>query len=584
MVHRPILYRPFVLAAVLFITSLFLRTVLLDRIPTGIIHDNMIFVLNAKSFFYTGSDVSGTWNPLSFSPIPDEPAQAELPYILMAPIIGPLQSSLFAAHIFHAVVNSIFVVIVFLIALKLIGKWQAFIIGLVACFNPWSIFFGRAAFEASLALFFYMLGLYVLLVTTGWKKMWVIIPLACGFYTYMAYKITFVPYVLAICFFTWQHIDRRKYTKQYIAILTVCVVIFFSFILNAKKQNTSDRLGEVSIFSTGEVENQVNLERRLAVKNPVVSIVSNKVSVGIKKSIAKYVGAFSPEYFFVDTEKTVRFHIFNHGYFYYTDALFFILGCYYLFLYKRKLWIFLTGMLLLGPLPSVVSNVGISYAMRSSLYIPFFYMFIGMGIWYAINIFKKKKYFTLGLTGIVGMYAILIANFFYTYFFIQPVYASEGMTFSARILSQYASLVNQKNRPVTVVLNAPRVIFKDFIYYSDSYNRETAGQIREAFVNNQFVFQNIAFTTCDTVQTIEENTTYIFDPGEKCPILKDALPTISIAQLFDSGTVYAIYQDTMCNQHNLKPYISNLKLRDFAVEKLSEKDFCETFIVDFQRQ
>ncbi|MCR4263950.1 MAG: hypothetical protein NUV98_04510 [Candidatus Roizmanbacteria bacterium] len=575
--------KPLLLAIFLFCISLFLRTIWLDKIPTGIVHDNMIFVLNAKAFYYTGSDVSSQWNPLSFSPIPDEPAQAELPYILLAPVIGPLSSSLFAAHIFYAVINSFFVVILFLIALKLMGKWQALIIGLVACFNPWSIFFSRAAFEVSLALSFYMAGLYVLLVTTGWKKTWAVIPLAAGFYTYMAYKITFIPYVLIICFFAWYVIDRKKYLKQYLVILAICLMIFTSFLVKSKTQNTADRMGEVSVFSTAEVENHVNLERRLSVKNPATTLFSNKVSVGLKTSISKYVGAFSPIHLFVDTEKTDRFHLFNHGYFYYADALFLLLGCYYLFVHNRKLWFFLTGIILLGPLPSVVSNVGISYAMRASLYIPFFYIFIGLGIWYALESVKKKKYKNLVLGGIAGIYTVLIANFLYTYFFLQPVYASEGTAFSARILSHYAALANKDNKPVTIVLNSPRVLFKDFVYYADIYNRETAPHIREAFVNAEYSYQNITFTTCDGIDAIDESTIYIFDPGEKCPLFENALPTISIAQLFDSGTVYAVYQDTLCNQHDLKPYISNLSMNDFSVEKLSPKDFCETFIVDFQK-
>src|SRR3989344_949311 len=59
--------KPLSLAIILFFLSLFIRTVLLDKIPIGITNDNMIFVLNAKAVFYTGRDVTGTWHPHTFS-------------------------------------------------------------------------------------------------------------------------------------------------------------------------------------------------------------------------------------------------------------------------------------------------------------------------------------------------------------------------------------------------------------------------------------------------------------------------------------------------------------------------------------
>src|SRR3989344_344152 len=122
MIFQSLSAKPYMIPILLFLIALTIRTILLDRIPTGIVNDNMIFVLNAKAFFYTGHDITGKWIPFSLSPLPDEPAQAELPYIYLAPVIGLLPSSLFAAHIFYAIVNSLFVVVLFLTVKKLLNK------------------------------------------------------------------------------------------------------------------------------------------------------------------------------------------------------------------------------------------------------------------------------------------------------------------------------------------------------------------------------------------------------------------------------------------------------------------------------
>ena len=44
---------------------------------------------------------------------------------------------------------------------------------------------------------------------------------------------------------------------------------------------------------------------------------------------------------------------------------------------------------------------------------------------------------------------------------------------------------------------------------------------------------------------------------------------------------YDIYNDKICSQYNLLGYISDLKLSDLDMENLSEKRFCEKFIVYF---
>lgn len=580
--YKRILGSTYFLPLLLFFIALFFRTILLDKIPIGIVHDNMIFVLNAKSFFYTGHDVTGKWNPFSLTPIPDEPSQAELPYIYLAPIIGLLPSSLFAAHLFHAVINSIFVLILFLITKKLLGKWPAFLVGLVACFNPWDIFFARSAFETSIAMSFYIFGFYILLNTTGWKKLLAFLPLALGFYTYMAYKVTLIPYTLLISLYIWAEQNHKKYTKQYCVLLLLCIIISVYFLFNAYHRNTINRLGEVTFFSSEPITQQVNFERRIAIQGQLTTIFSNKIVGGGKYLISKYIGAFSPQFLFVDTERTLRFHLYNHGYFYYIDLLFLLIGFCYLFAKKRKLWILITSVILIAPLPSIVSSEGISYAMRSSLYIPFFYILIGTGIWFSLTAISNKVYAISTGILIVGAYLVLITNFMYTYFFIQPIYGSEAQTFSARLTSNYITRANLENKPVTVVLSSPRVIFKDFVYYSNIYTKKSSPQITHAFANHIYTLGHISFITCNQVQTLEKNTIYIFDPGEKCQKFDNIKNTLSIVQLFDSGTVYKIYQDSLCNNYQLKRYISKVTLNDLAIEKLTKENFCEKFIVNYE--
>ncbi len=542
----------------------------------------MIFALNAKAFFYIGHDVTGKWNPFSLSPLPDEPSQSEIAYIYLAPFIGPLPSSLFSAHIFFALLNSFFIVILYLLVKKLLqNSILAFLVGLVACFNPWEIFFGRSAFETSSAMIFYILGFYVLISVSNWKKILAFVPLALGFYTYMAYKVTLIPYTAIISFFTFIQIDKKKNIFPYITLLLLGIAVSLLFLFKAYVGHDINRLGEVTFFSSTNISDEVNYERRIAIQNPLELVFSNKLFVAGKYLAGKYIGAFSINNLFVDSERLLRFHIYNHGHFYYVDLLFFLLGFCFLFAYKRKLWLLFVSIMLIAPLPSVLSSQGVTYVMRSSLYMPFFYIFIGTGIWYAITWFKNKKYIVISSIVIGLIYAILVGNFLYTYFFIQPIYASEAQTFSSRLLSKYATLALEQNKQINIVLGSPRVQFKDFVYYANLYNSTNVKTITKAFYTHNYIYKNASFVTCNSIKSLDKNTIYIFDPGEKCLLFKNVKDTITIPQLSDSGSVFDIYQDSICSNYQLHTYISKITLQDLSVEKLNISDFCQTFLIKY---
>jgi hypothetical protein len=106
--------------------------------------------------------------------------------------------------------------------------------------------------------------------------------------------------------------------------------------------------------------------------------------------------------------------------------------------------------------------------------------------------------------------------------------------------------------------------------------------LQKAFVNHDYQFENISFVTCPELSAIDENTTYVVDPGEGCALFEDREDRVAIAQLSDSGTVYSIFQDKLCSLFTLKPYISSLSRKDLFVEQLPEKDFCETYIVKYE--
>ena len=93
----------------------------------------------------------------------------------------------------------------------------------------------------------------------------------------------------------------------------------------------------------------------------------------------------------------------------------------------------------------------------------------------------------------------------------------------------------------------------------------------------------MSFNTCEEIKEIDKNNIYIFDSTNKCPIFNNVKNTLSIVQLSDSGAVYNIYDDKICSKFALRPYIAGLTFNDLAVEKLSLKNFCETYIINYPK-
>ncbi|NMB56779.1 hypothetical protein GYA19_02470, partial [Candidatus Beckwithbacteria bacterium] len=142
----------------IFIIAFFIRIWKLNMFPIGITHDELDYVINAKAIFLNGNSIRGNWSVFPPSSIKTNTALAELTPLLLAPIIGFLNLSLFNAKLPYTLFSSFLILIIYLITKELINKKVALIAALIMVVNPWSFHFGRTSFEAPFALFFIFLG------------------------------------------------------------------------------------------------------------------------------------------------------------------------------------------------------------------------------------------------------------------------------------------------------------------------------------------------------------------------------------------------------------------------------------------
>ena len=232
-----------------------------------------------------------------------------------------------------------------------------------------------------------------------------------------------------------------------------------------------------------------------------------------------------------------------------------------------------------GALPQVLydPNGNGNFTPHIALVIPFFIILIGVGINKTLDTFKNKKYSYLLIIFLVFIYLLSFISFSYFYFLKFPL--QEG-TFEIqnRILSKYISLY-KNNIPITIFSENPKLTYREFLFYTNAYNKNTVDKINKSLQENKFVFNNISFFSCNNTSLKDTTTLIISDVY--CAKTFNA-KSISIAQLKDSGRRYDIFNDKICSHYNLPNYVNNLKLSDLNIESLSEKKFCETFMVSYR--
>ncbi len=548
---------------IILLIAFLMRVLFLDRVPTGVSNDEMDYLLNAKSLWLSGSDISQTWNPLSLTAPKSSFPQGEIAPLVTFWLVGILPLSLLTSKLVYALIATGTVWLLIVISQKLIGEYEAYIIGAVGAINPWLIFFGRTAYDTPLAIFFYLLGFYMLLSAKKWKILFAIIPFLLGFYAYIGTKLIFLPFIFITTFYAWK--SNMKDTKQYGILVGVCAFFFVIYTVSAL-HGSATRIHEIANPQMDSIRAVVNSERRLSIQSPLTALFSNKYIVFAKYAIEKYANAFSPNFLFLSGDGKSLFTLWYHGSFYILDAIFMLIGWAVLFAKYRRVLYLLIALTIIAPIPSVMSTVGSSYAIRSMLLAPILIVMLGVGVAYAI---KNKPVVQVSL---LGIYLLLVLNFLHIYFLRNPLYNSESFNFSSRVLAKYLSL---QDRPVYVINGDATTPYKQYLFYNNALTKGSASTVANAYKKKEFVIKTIHFITCNQTNEIKAGSIIVFDQCKKIPVSKNEK---TIAQLSDAGKIYTIQNDKLCLNYALSSYPQHITFADLQIETLSIKNFCEKYI------
>jgi len=562
----------------IILLAAFLRFFWIGKIPAAIGGDEMVYILTAKTIFLRFTDLSGTWNPLSIFTFhyPAGEGQAELSYFLLAPIVGYAGFSIFAIKAFYAILGIFNVLLIYLITNKLFSKNAALFAGFVAAINPWQIFLARTSYEMGPAVFFFLLSFYLMLVLKNLKILIAVPFLFCAFYSYIATKLAFLPFV--ICVLIYCYFVNKKYFKQYLTVflLSFLLVLFFAFTL--KTSQVGQRTSEIFFPNNPLISTQVNELKKASIQIPFLNFFDNKLTIYSQVLFTKFINAISFNYLFITAD---NFYNVGYGFFYLIDLIFVSLGLYFGFSKKRKESILLCAILIFSLAAQLVhvpveGNVMENFSPHLSLFLAILLIFIGFGL-SQLCLIKNKSLKIASILVVVLIYFISLAGFLNVYFFQYSLRDNFG--FHVRLMSEYAKLASQNGQEVVIYSPQYQDEFKKYLFYADSLNNNNFSKIKNMLsANEKIVLDNVAFMGCDN-SVDPTKTKKVILSNNVCGGLSSKAKRLSIARFSDGGELYGIYNDTMCSRFSLKPYPSNISVNDFDVEQMTAPQFCQTFVI-----
>ena len=265
----------------------------------------------------------------------------------------------------------------------------------VLAISPWHIMLSRAAFEANVASFFIMTGIWLFLVAVE-ERPWLLLLSAISFvlslYTFNSTRIVAPLLVIFLGLVFYKKLLNVK--KQAIAAVIIGLLLLAPILGFLRSPQAALRFQEVNIFTDSNIVKTAN--RQIANDhNAWWSKIIHNRRVGYAESFLKhYFDNLSPEFLFVHGDGNFKFSTQNVGQLYLWELPFFIAGI--LFLIKRRegYWWLIPIWLLLAIIPAATARET-PHALRIESSLPTFQILTGYGaslfLFYLISLPRKNN-------------------------------------------------------------------------------------------------------------------------------------------------------------------------------------------------
>jgi len=476
-----------IILGLIIILAIFLRFWQIDKYPAGFNADEASYAYNAYSLIETGKDEFGNSWPVYFVSFGDyKPGGTTyfmLPFVKLfglnetAARLPSLMAGVFSVFLIYLFVQELFGVI----TISLLSA-------LFLAISPWHIHFSRGAWETNIATTFLLLGTYLFLKGLKNSKFFVfsVIAYSISIYTYHTPRI-----VIPLLGLFLVSIYRKQLIKNLKWVMISGVVgflILLPFLLSSFSPAVTARFSGVGVFAdTGPIW-QVNFQRgEHSNPNSIISkLFHNKlISYGLRIG-QNYLSHFDGIFLFVLGDRINRSNPPDMGEMYLFDAIFVLMGIYFLFKNRPKYGKIVLAWLLIAPLASSMTFQSPTALRAHNMIIPLI-IISAYGCYYLSLLIKEKFPKILHITYYILLIAFMVWNISYylhQYYVHYPKAYPEAWEYGLKDLVRYLEPIKSKYDKIYVTekYDQPYIIFLFYLHYSpNSFQKEAILTQRDKF-------------------------------------------------------------------------------------------------------
>jgi 4-amino-4-deoxy-L-arabinose transferase-like glycosyltransferase len=395
-----------------------LRFIGLGSNPPSLTWDEAALGYNAYAIATDGKDEYGNFLPVQYFESFGDFKPPAYVYLTVLPVMlfGLTE---FAVRFPSALFGTLTVVLTYFLTLRIFPKSERkHLYGLISCavlaLSPWHIMLSRAAFEANVATFFLVSGVFAFLAGVQERK-WLLpfsaVAFVLSLYTFNSARVVapLLAIFLGLSFFkiVWK---RKIQAATAIVIGIFLVAPLVPFLLS---NQASIRFQEVNIFSDPKLL-EISTQQIANDDNAFWSklLHNRRITYGIAYA-EHYLDHFNPSFLFIKGDVNPKFSIQDVGQFYLWDLPFLLIGVLFLFRKREDNWWIVPIWLLVGIIPAGMARET-PHALRIEATLPTFHILIGYGIvtvymWIKQLKWKKIYKYSLLFTALI----ILLMNVFY---------------------------------------------------------------------------------------------------------------------------------------------------------------------------
>jgi len=317
------------LLVIIVFIALILRTYYIAQNPPSLSWDEVSIGYNAYSILKTGQDEHGKFLPLdAFTAYGDY--KPPIPIYLTVPFVWVFGLNELSVRLPSAIFGTLTVLLTYFLVNELFRKspityHPSRIASFLLAVSPWHINLSRAGFEATIAFFFVVLGIYLVLrarrQATLWSVAW--LPFVAAIYTFNSaryFSVIFACGLLVYCFG-----EIRKHVRLFALGVVLAFILLAPTVPHLLSKEARLRFTEVNIFTDASVVTTAN-ERIQREGGSLLSKILNNRRVGYARSYAlHFLDNFQPEFLFMRGDGNPKFSIQDVGQLYIIEAPFLVI-------------------------------------------------------------------------------------------------------------------------------------------------------------------------------------------------------------------------------------------------------------------